>query len=109
MNKELLKGTLNIIILLVISKKTTYGYELSSTIQKLSNNSIILKESSLYTALLRLEQQEYIKSSWSETTSYPRRKYYKITTTGSDYLQSNLSDYLNINSLINNLINMEEK
>ncbi|GKX68168.1 PadR family transcriptional regulator [Inconstantimicrobium mannanitabidum] len=108
MNKELLKGTLNIILLLVLSKRTTYGYELASTIDKLSNSTITLKESSLYTALLRLEQQGYIKSSWSETLSYPRRKYYEITPLGSEYLTTNLSDYLNINSLINNLINLEE-
>ena len=104
MNKELLKGTLNIIILLVISKESTYGYEISKKIQLLSNNQIHIKDSSLYTVLLRLEQLKYISSNFEISERYPRRKYYEITTEGEKYLAENIKEYEIINSLIRSLI-----
>lgn len=104
MNKELLKGTLNIIILLVISKETTYGYEISKTIQNLSNNQILIKDSSLYTILLRLEQLKYITSNFEVSEKHPRRKYYQITSEGKKYINENMKEYEIINSLLNSLV-----
>lgn len=104
MNKELLKGTLNIIVLLIISKETTYGYEIAKKIQLFSDNQIIIKDSSLYTVLLRLEQLKYITSKFDILEKYPRRKYYHITVEGKKYLNENIKEYQIINSLVQSLI-----
>lgn len=103
MNKELLKGTLNLIILLAISKKPMYGYEISNMIKSISNSDLIIKDSSLYTVLLRLENLNYLETFYSKDSNN-KRKYYKITNSGLEFLRLNLIDFEIINSTLNKLM-----
>lgn len=100
MNKEILKGSVDILLLSVISTKDTYGYEIIKTIQQKSDNRYNMKEGTLYPALRRLELKELIVSYWGESEGGGRRKYYKITSEGDERLKENIKEWKIVNNLI---------
>lgn len=87
MNKELLKGNIDTMILAMLVEQNRYGYELSKAIRERSQGLFDLKESTLYLALKRLEHNGSISSYWSEEQGAGgRRKYYEMLPAGrADY------------------------
>lgn len=84
-NKEVLKGHIDTIILSLLHKRDMYGYELAKLVREKSDEQFELKEGTLYLSLKRLEKNEWIESYWgAEQGPGGRRKYYKITSTGKD-------------------------
>ncbi|NLU41960.1 MAG: PadR family transcriptional regulator [Firmicutes bacterium] len=81
-DKELLRGTLELMVLHLIDTGDTYGYALTSRISELSEGRIDLKEGTLYPVLYRLENESMIESSWSTPERGVPRKYYRITEKG---------------------------
>lgn len=81
---QLMRGTLEGCILKVISRNTTYGYEILEYLKKHGFSDI--SEGTLYPLLLRLEKQGNIESSLLPSPLGPRRKYYSITEKGIEYL-----------------------
>ena len=103
MEREILKGSLEIILLSLLKNKPMYGYEISKTIKSLTENSLIIGEGTLYPALKRLEEKNLIENYFIELdTSKKKRKYYKITQLGLNELNLKLIDFLLIYKLINN-------
>lgn len=87
MDSKLLTGTLEMLVLEVISQGPTYGYEISQTVAEKSRGTFEMKEGSLYPALHRLEQQKFVTSSWQEFEGR-RRKYYRISASGQKALDA---------------------
>lgn len=82
---QIKRGTLEFCILLMISKKETYGYEIISSLEKYPILSV--KENTVYPLLRRLMKEEYISSYWQEgLEGLPPRKYYVITDKGREHL-----------------------
>ena len=103
MDREILKGSLEIILLSLLKNKPMYGYEISKTIKSLTENCLIIGEGTLYPALKRLEEKNLIENYFIELdTSKKKRKYYKITQLGLNELNLKLIDFLLIYKLINN-------
>ena len=100
MNKEILKGSVDILLLTVIAAKDTYGYEIIKTIQQKSESRYNMKEGTLYPALKRLEFKELIISYWGESEGGGRRKYYKITLEGEEKLKESIQEWKVVNNLI---------
>lgn len=94
-NKELLKGYIDIILISLLGKKSMYGYELSKEILSVSKNSFEVKEGTLYLSLKRLEKLGYIESYWSdENSGGGRRKYYRINDSGIKYLEAKKAEWV---------------
>ena len=104
MDKELLKGSLDIILLVLLSKKELYGYEIARLIKEYSNLLYEIGEGTLYPALKRLEDKKLLDSYWGETDKGGRRKYYKITLQGKVELEQKLASWKTINDLIFNCL-----
>ena len=85
MDSRLLWGTVEMLILEVISRGPSYGYEISQTVCGRSSGYFELKEGSLYPALHRLERQKQLTAFWREIEGR-RRKYYRLTTAGEKAL-----------------------
>ncbi|MBU5483605.1 PadR family transcriptional regulator [Clostridium sp. MSJ-11] len=100
MDKEILKGSIDILILLLVQKQDTYGYEIAKNIKEKSNGLYIMGEGTLYPALKRLEEKELIQSYWQNYTPSNKRKYYKITPKGKETLMTKLLEWDKITSLI---------
>ncbi|AJA46681.1 PadR-like family transcriptional regulator [Clostridium pasteurianum DSM 525 = ATCC 6013] len=96
MDKEILKGSLDIILLLLLSPNSMYGYAIAKQIKKLANNSLEIGEGTLYPALKRLEEKKYLDSYWG----VKNRKYYKTTEKGKIELKNKLDNWNIVNNLI---------
>ncbi len=100
MNKELMKGSTDILLLSLIEKEDLYGYEIAKRLKGKSNNLYSMGEGTLYPGLQRLEKKGLIKSYWGDSDSGGRRKYYSITETGKKILLEKLSEWNFLNNLI---------
>ncbi|HOA74429.1 MAG TPA: PadR family transcriptional regulator [Phycisphaerae bacterium] len=83
---DLIRGTLNTILLEVISRRPMYGYEICKAVNTKTQGYFDLREGSLYPALHRLERDGLLKSYWEQTDANRRRKYYQITDSGREVL-----------------------
>lgn len=101
MDKELLKGNLDIVLLLLLSNKTMYGYEISKEIRDITNDSCQLGEGTLYPALKRLEDKNYLETYWEQVEGKDvKRKFYRATKSGLLQLKIKLESWRQINTLI---------
>ena len=82
MDSKLIAGTVEMLILDVLSRGPGYGYQISQTVGSRSQGYFELKEGSLYPALHRLERQGMLEAYWVESEAGRRRKYYKLTPAG---------------------------
>ena len=62
LDREILKGSLEIILLSLLKNKPMYGYEISKTIKNLTENELTIGEGTLYPALKRLEERQLIEN-----------------------------------------------
>ncbi|MDO4168978.1 MAG: PadR family transcriptional regulator [Lachnospiraceae bacterium] len=77
------KGLLDMLVLKLLEKEEKYGYQIISELREKSDGRFSLKEGTLYPILYRLEDNELIKSKWSEVVGKKvPRKYYVITEKG---------------------------
>lgn len=104
MNKELMKGSIDILLLSQIARKDMYGFEIVKNLQSKSNNLYKMSEGTLYPALQRLEQKKYLKSYWGDSETGGRRKYYSITELGKRELLKKYEEWNSVNKLINSCI-----
>ena len=79
---DLLRGTLDLLILTTLGSGPMHGWGLSQLIQQQSENLLRVGQGSLYPALQRLEQQGWITSEWRTTEQNRPAKYYTLTTSG---------------------------
>jgi PadR family transcriptional regulator len=106
MDPKLLSGTLEMLILEVISQGATYGYEIAQKVLSCSDGQFELKEGSLYPALHRLERDKYLASYWSEQDGR-RRKYYKVTVAGRKQLSRRREEWQVFAGGINGVLGLE--
>jgi PadR family transcriptional regulator, regulatory protein PadR len=100
-DKEILKGSIDILLLTIISKRDTYGYEIIQELKKHSKNEYNMSQGTLYPALKRMEKKEFIESYWGESETGMRRKFYRITVSGRSELKRKLTAWEQITNLIN--------
>jgi PadR family transcriptional regulator PadR len=101
LDKEIMKGSVDIFILSIINKQDTYGYEIAKCIKGKSEGAYSMGEGTLYPALKRLEGKELIKSFWKENELTGKRKYYRITDEGVVTLNEKVSQWNKVTDLIN--------
>lgn len=87
MDTELLKGTLSLLILSLLSRKTMYGYEIAATVHRDTEGAFTWREGSLYPNLHKLEQGGLILGEWEEKETGRKRRYYRITKKGREALR----------------------
>ena len=104
--KQFKKGLLELVILKLLTEEDHYGYSLIQEVNKKSNDSLNLKEGTLYPIMYRLEDQKLIENYWS-TPSEGRgkpRKYYRITSLGKEKCNEMLKDYFEIIDNISSIL-----
>jgi len=82
LDRELKRGTAELLILSLLDARPRHGYELSKLIPTRSGGQIQLHIDSLYPLLYRLEERGWIKGSWVEKPNERRRRFYKVTPNG---------------------------
>jgi PadR family transcriptional regulator PadR len=81
-DRELLKGSISLLLLSLLSRGEMYGYEIFQEALRRSANAFEFKEGTLYPALHQLEKKDLIKSKWRTGDNGRERKYYSLTAKG---------------------------
>lgn len=100
MDKEIMKGSIDILLLSIISWKDTYGYEIVQQLKVLSQDSYQMSQGTLYPALKRLESKKLLRSYWIDNEASGRRKFYALTEIGSAELAEKLAAWDKVHALI---------
>jgi PadR family transcriptional regulator PadR len=79
---DVLRGTLDLLILKTLSLEPMHGWGISQRIQELSKGVLDVNQGSLYPALQRLEHRGWIASRWAVTENNRNAKYYSLTAAG---------------------------
>jgi transcriptional regulator len=82
LDRELKRGSAELLILSLLEPRPRHGYELSKLIHARSQGQLRFHIDSLYPLLYRLEERGWIKGTWVEKPSERRRRYYKVTAEG---------------------------
>ena len=79
---DVLRGTLDLLILKTLVLEPMHGWGIGARIQQFSRGVLDVNQGSLYPALQRLEQRGWIDSGWKTTENNRRAKYYRLTASG---------------------------
>lgn len=90
---DVLRGTLDLLILKTLTLGDQHGWAISQRIQQVSRGVLEVNQGSLYPALQRLEQRGWITSDWGQSELNRRAKFYRLTTTGRRALGSETSNW----------------
>lgn len=82
LDRELKKGSAELLILSLLDARPRHGYELGKVIQARSGGQLTFHIDSLYPLLYRLEERAWIKGVWVERPGERRRRFYKVTAEG---------------------------
>ena len=93
MRRDLLPGTLEMMVLKTLTAQSMHGYGIALHIRRLSNDVLQIEEGSLYPALQRMRQRGWIKAEWGQTPNNQRARYYTITPAGKKQLGEQRSGF----------------
>lgn len=100
MNVQFKKGALELCVLLLISNKDQYGYELAQNI----SSKIEVAEGTLYPLLRRLTKDDYVTTYLAESSEGPPRKYYSLTNKGLNYMKLLVEEWRQFSDAVNEFI-----
>jgi PadR family transcriptional regulator len=90
---ELLKGTLDMLILKVVALGPIHGYAIAQRIQQISRDFFHLQQGSLYPALHRLEDRGWLKAEWKSSDTGREAKFYALTPRGRKQLEVEVKNW----------------
>ena len=102
-NKELLKGSTELIVLGVLDNENMYGYQMIKELKEKSENVFEFQEGTLYPILHKLEEKGWILSYW-DVIGGKKRKYYSITKDGKKQLKSKKEEWQIFSTSMNQII-----
>lgn len=86
LDRELKKGSAELLILSLLESRPRHGYEISKLIEERSRGTLRFKVASLYPLLYRLEERGWIAGRWIEKQGERRRRFYRLTPEGKRML-----------------------
>lgn len=97
---DLLQGTLDMLILRVLSRGEMHGWGIVDRLGQLSKNTLKLGEGSVYPALYRMETKGWIKPAWAQTDNNRQAKYYSLTKAGRKQLETEQQSWDQLSTII---------
>src|SRR5579864_4827695 len=86
LDRELKKGSAELLILSLVESRARHGYEISKLIEARSQGTLRFQAASLYPLLYRLEARGWVQGRWVEKAGQRRRRYYRLTAPGRKVL-----------------------
>lgn len=105
---ELLKGTLDMLILKVVALGPIHGYGISQRIQQISKDFFQVQQGSLYPALHRLEERGWLDSAWKESDTGREAKFYTLTRKGRKQLEVELANWERMSDAVSLILRTAE-
>ena len=85
---ELIRGTLDVLILKALAWGPLHGYAITSLIRRQTDDALLVEEGTLYPALWRLEKQGCVEAEWGLSANNRKAKYYGLTANGRRHLRA---------------------
>src|SRR5215217_5547059 len=105
---EVLQGTLDLIILKTLhALGPMHGFGIARRIEQVSRAVLQLNEGTVYTSLLRLQQQGWITAAWGTSENNRRAKFYSITPRGVTQLEAETENWERISSVIRRVLRLQ--
>jgi transcriptional regulator len=101
---DLVQGTLDLLLLRVLSLEPMHGWAIAQRIRQMSNEQLRVGQSALYPALHKLEHQGWIKAEWAPSENNRRAKYYKLTAAGRKALTAETAEWERLSSAISLIV-----
>ena len=107
-SSEIPYGTLDLLVLKTLrTLGPLHGFGVARRIEQMARGILSLNQGTIYPALLRLEQQGLIASSWGTSDNNRRAKFYAITRAGEKHLTAETKQWARMTSLVNRLLESE--
>jgi len=107
LDRELKKGSAELLILSLVEARPRHGYEISKLIEARSGGVLRFNVASLYPLLYRLEKRGWIQGRWVEKAGQRRRRYYRLTPAGKKVLASQRGTWRAFVEAINRITGVE--
>ncbi len=107
LDRELKKGSAELLILSLVEARPRHGYEISKLIETRSEGALRFNVASLYPLLYRLEKRGWIQGRWVEKAGQRRRRYYRLTPEGKKVLAAQRSGWQSFVEAINRITGTE--
>ena len=100
------QGTLDLLILKVLSLEPQHGWAISERLQQISTGVVQVQQGSLYPALHRLERRGWIKAEWAASDNNRQAKYYELTRAGRSQLKADTASWRTLSSAIGDILDL---
>jgi transcriptional regulator len=97
---ELPQGTLDLLVLQVLSGGEMHGWGIAQKLTVLSQEALQLQEGTLYPALYRMEAKGWIEAEWAQSENNRRAKYYRLTKVGKKRLEEEKQSWDRLSGLV---------
>jgi len=99
------QGTLDMLILQILSLEPAHGYAIAQRLQQISQDVVQVNQGSLYPALHRLEQKDWLKSEWRQSETGREAKFYSLTRKGEKQLALEKEHWSRLTSAVQLIFN----
>ena len=106
-DRELKKGSAELLILSLIEHRPRHGYEISKLIDERSQGMLTFNVASFYPLLYRIENRGLISGRWVEKAGQRRRRYYQLTAQGKKMLKEQRSSWVEFVNAVNRIAGAE--
>src|SRR6516162_1231213 len=109
MDPELIKGTLALLILSLLSRRSMYDYEIAATVHRDTDGAFTWREGSLYPNLHKLQADGLIAGEWEEKETGRKRRYYRITPKGRAALREKVQSWTALCDAVNRILDKSDR
>jgi len=107
---DVLQGTLQLMILKTLETLgPQHGYGIARRIEQISRDALSLNQGTLYPALVKLEQQGWIRSRWGASENNRRAKFYTLTAAGRRQLTAETERWQRVSDVVGRILNAGEQ
>ena len=92
-SSDVIRGYNDTMILYILRKGPSYGYEIGKEIRRITEDKYVIKETTLYSAFTRMEKNGYVESYSGDAESGKKRTYYRITDDGAAYYHDKCEEW----------------
>lgn len=103
---DMIRGTLDMLILKVVAVEPMHGWGISERIQQISDDALRVNQGSLYASLHRLAREGWITSEWRATENNRRAKYYSLTKAGEKQLGVEHRQWIRLAGAVDRIMGM---
>ena len=103
---DLIQGTLDLLILKMLSLEPAHGWAIAKRIEQVSKDALQVTQGALYPALHRLEQQGWVRAEWRTTETGREAKFYALTKAGRAQLEKELAQWERLSHAVGLVIRM---